>query len=139
MIFDGDEFFPDFGAVGVEFGVFDAEFAHLAGGEVFAVDLDGEEEVFEEGCALGVDGGWIGEGLAGEEGGEFAKDPGVADGASCDPDAVEVALLVHAEGVIGGEDVAGAEEGGDGRALGVGRWALGVVGNVQRQTSNVQR
>jgi hypothetical protein len=111
LVFDGDEFAPDGGAVGVEFGVFDAHFSHVAGGGFFAVDLDGEGEVFEEGFALFVDGGWGREGFAAEEGGEFVEDPGVADGAAGDPDAVEVGGLVHAEGVLGGEDVAGAEEG----------------------------
>jgi hypothetical protein len=57
LVFDGDEFAPDVGATGVELGVLDGDFAHLAGGEFFAVDVDGELEMFEEGVALFMDGG----------------------------------------------------------------------------------
>ena len=52
-----------------------------------------------------------GERVAAEEGGEFVEDPGIADGAAGDPDDVDAGGLVHAEGIFGGEDVAGAEEG----------------------------
>ncbi len=115
LVFDGDEFSPDRRAVGVEFGVFDAGLSHVAGGEFFAVDFCGEVEVFEEGVALFVDGGGRGERVAAEKGGKFVEDPGVSDGAAGNPDAINAGGEIHAEGVVGGEDVAGAEEGDVGR------------------------
>ncbi len=66
LIFDGDKFAPDGWAFGVELGIFDGDFAHLAAGEFFAVDLNGEAEVFEEGFFLGENGGGSGERVAAE-------------------------------------------------------------------------
>ncbi len=77
-----------------------------------------------------MDGGGRGQWFAGEEGGEFGEDPGVADGAAGDPDGVDAGGAVHAEGVVGGEDVAGAEgRGGRELGMGIGYWGGGGIGN----------
>jgi hypothetical protein len=75
LVLYGNKFSPDGGAAWMQFGVFDGDFAHLAGGDGLAVDLHGQGEVLEERVALFVDDGGRGELARGLAGGTTTANP----------------------------------------------------------------
>src|SRR5258708_3316711 len=108
---DVDEVALDVAGVGVEARIFNAHLAHAPPGELLAVDLHGDGEMFFERGALLVNRrGGLRRARGGGEVGGGLEDPGVADGAGGDPDDVYAGLVEHADGVVGGEDVAGTED-----------------------------
>jgi len=61
-------------------------------------------------------GGALGDGFTAQGGGEFGEQPGAAEAAAADNDSVATGFGHHAQRVVGGEDIAVAQDrdGGDG-------------------------
>ena len=106
---DRDEPAVDLVALGVVRGEADAELAHQQRGLALAVDGLRQAEVILEDLPLLGDGGGLGL-LAAHQGAGLPEDPRVADAASRDADGVHTGVLDHPEDVLGGPDVAGAED-----------------------------
>jgi hypothetical protein len=110
-VFDFGEGFAGEQVLGVEGGILDAELSHVDTGAVGTVELFGEAEVLKHGVALLEERRGRGERLAGGEGAALREDPGIADGAAGDGDAIDAGSADHVEAVLRCKQVAAAEDG----------------------------
>jgi len=109
-VFDLGEGFADEQMLGMEGGVFDAELSHVDAGTAGSVELFGKAEVLEHDVALLEERGRRWKGLASGQSPALREDPGVADRAAGDGDAIDAGLVDHVEAVLRGKQVAAAED-----------------------------
>jgi hypothetical protein len=104
-------------SLGMATAVVDTEFAEIADGFAFIVDLEDHFKVAAHNGALFVQSWGRGYGLSGKEGTGFIEYPGIADGAAGDDDTIEAGLLKAAFDILGSEEITTAKNKSCGETL----------------------
>ena len=107
---DPDQGRPDGGMIGMTGRVLDAELAHHHGRAFFTVGLLTESVVFTDHLGLFGECRWRRHRFAPPKCIDLTKDPRIADRTARDRHPVDTGLIDHPQAIIGGEQVATAED-----------------------------